>query len=339
MKRPLARLGHYFNKPSRRWRVYVLLAVVLYFISINQVIRVRPDHAFVALLVLATLLGKEKGRRFLIDWSPFIVFWTAYDMMRGVADSVRGVINVAVPYRVELTLFGPLFGGQIPCFFFQQWQQSLGSSPLRQLLDASGGLFYTLHFGLPIVLGWYFWHTKDDRRLFYLFVGTLTLLNFSALATFAAYPAAPPWYVYAHGFGQPAKTSFWGMGAGGLINVDRMLGTKFFTTLWGGFNPNHFAAIPSLHGAYPVVIALFAHKGLRWPAPLVALYPLGVWFSAVYLNQHYIIDLLIGTGYVVIAYAVMSRFLMPKFIEPWLAQVDAGGAPEGQGSGSPDRNG
>ncbi|MDZ7272197.1 MAG: hypothetical protein ONB17_11325, partial [candidate division KSB1 bacterium] len=162
------RAHQYFRKPSRRWRVYVLVGVVLYFIAINQVIRVRPDHAFVALLILATLLGKEKGKRFLIDWSPFIVFWTAYDMMRGVADSVRGVINVALPYRVELALFGPLFGGQIPCFFFQQWQGALGNSPVRQLLDASGGLFYTLHFGLPIVLGWYFWHTREDRRLFYL---------------------------------------------------------------------------------------------------------------------------------------------------------------------------
>ncbi|MBC7186813.1 MAG: phosphatase PAP2 family protein [Calditrichaeota bacterium] len=320
MKPLFVRIRQYFQKPSRRWRVYVLLAVVLYFVAINQVIRVRPDHAFVALLMLATLLGKEKGKRFLIDWSPFIVFWTAYDMMRGIADSVRGVINVALPYRVELALFGPLFGGQIPCFFFQHWQQTLGASPLRQLLDASGGLFYTLHFGLPIVLGWYFWHTRDDRRLFYTFVATLTLLNFSALATFMVYPAAPPWYVYAHGFGQPAKTSFWGMGAGGLLNVDRMIGTKFFTTLWGGFNPNHFAAIPSLHGAYPVVIALFVRKGLRWPVPLVALYPLCVWFSAVYLNQHYIIDLLIGTGYVVVAYAVVSRVLMPRVIDPLLAR-------------------
>ncbi len=321
MRKFLSHVRHYFRKPSRRWRVYVLLAVILYFVAINQVIRVRPDHAFIALLMLATLLGKEKGKRFLIDWSPFIVFWTAYDMMRGVADSVRGVINVALPYQVELALFGPLFGGEIPCFFFQQWQEVLGDSLLRRLLDASGGLFYTLHFGLPLVLGWYFWHTKEDRRLFYLFVATLTVLNFSALVTFMAYPAAPPWYVYAHGFGQPARTSFWGMGAGGLINVDRMIGTRFFTTLWGGFNPNHFAAIPSLHGAYPIVIALFARKGLRWPAPALALYPLGVWFSAVYLNQHYIIDLLIGAGYMAGAYLVASRLVLPKVVEPLLRRA------------------
>jgi membrane-associated phospholipid phosphatase len=130
------------------------------------------------------------------------------------------------------------------------------------------------------------------------------------------------------------------MGAGGLINVDRMLGTKFFTTLWGGFNPNHFAAIPSLHGAYPVVIALFARKGIGWSWPLLALYPLAVWFSAVYLNQHYIIDLLIGTGYVVVAYATVSRFLMPKIIEPRLARhaLQAPVAASVKAS-VPDRNG
>lgn len=314
----------YLRKPSRRWRIYVLVAVIAYFVIINQVIRIRPDHAFVALLALASLLGKEKGKRFLIDWSPFILFWVAYDMMRGVADSVRGMINVAVPYKVELAIFGPLFNGQIPAFVCQELQKALGDSFLRSILDGSGGLFYTLHFGLPIVLGWMFWHTFDDRKLFYTFIWTLTLLNFSALATFMIYPAAPPWYVYGHGFGQPAPTTYWGMGAGALINVDRMIGLRFFTTLWGGFNPNHFAAIPSLHGAYPVLMAFFAHRVFRWNIFLVSLYPLGVWFSAVYLNQHYIIDLFIGAAYVIASYQIVKCILMPKLFVPLLQRSEAG---------------
>ena len=297
---------------SESWRGYVLIGITIYLILINQIIRVRPDHVFIALLLFSLSLGRGRVKRFTIDWAPWMIFWICYDMMRGVADNMRGMINVELPYKVELVLFGKFFGGVIPPFFMQDLQFYLEGSFIKGLLDAMGGLFYTLHFGIPMVLGWVFWHTTDDRKMFYRFVWTMTLLNFSALATFIIYPAAPPWYVYSYGFGQPPHTNSWGLGAGALVNVDRMIGMNFFQTLWGGFNPNHFAAIPSLHGAYPVAAAFFVYKKFRKSPLLLSIYPLGVWFSAVYLNQHYIIDLIIGAGYLMAAYLITDRFLLPK---------------------------
>jgi len=297
---------------SHQWRGYILIGITLYLVVINQYLRVRPDHVFVALLLFAVALGRGRFKTFALDWTPWIVFWICYDMMRGIADNLRGTINIVLPYKVELAIFGPLFKGMIPAFFFQDVQVVLEGTILKNLLDASGGLFYTLHFGLPLILGWAFWHTTDDRKMFYRFVWTMTLLNFSALATFILYPAAPPWYIYSYGFGQPTHTTFWGLGAGALINVDKMIGMNFFQTLWGGFNPNHFAAIPSLHGSYPVAVAFFTYKKFhRWPG-LLLIYPLGVWFSAVYLNQHYIIDLFIGLLYLTAAYLIVDRLLLPK---------------------------
>ena len=304
---------------SNSWRGYVLIGVILYLVIINQVIRVRPDHVFIALAVLALTLGRGRMKYFVMDWAPWIVFWICYDMMRGVVDNWRGAINVVWPYVTELRIFGPLFGGVIPCFYLQDLQQALQGSWLKSLLDASGGLFYTLHFGVPIIVGWVFWHTTDDRKSFYRFVWTMTLLNFAALATFFIYPAAPPWYVYSYGFGQPAASSHWGLGAGALLNVDKMIGMNFFQTLWGGFNPNHFAAIPSLHGAYPVAFAIFMYKKFRRYPLLLALYPAGVWFSAVYLNQHYIIDLFIGAGYLFIAYFITDRLLIPYLFSRFIS--------------------
>ena len=75
-------------------------------------------------------------------------------MTRGVVDNWRGAINVVWPYVAELRIFGPFFGGVIPCFYLQDLQQALQGSWLKSLLDASGGLFYTLHFGVPIIVGW-----------------------------------------------------------------------------------------------------------------------------------------------------------------------------------------
>ena len=300
---------------QNKWRLYILIAVTLYFIAINQVIHVRPDHIFLALIILSLALGKDRARRFLIDWSPFVFFWTAYDMMRGVADSVRGVIHITQPYRWEKIMFSPLLHGEIPSFYLQAARETWPVL-VKGLADLLAANFYTLHFGMPLLVGWIFWHTTDDRPLFYQFVYTLTVLNFLALITFMVFPAAPPWYVYNYGFLQPEpNSSFWGTSAGTLIDVDRLLGVKFFATLWDSFNANHFAAIPSLHGAYPVVISWFLYKKFRRKGFWLSLYPAGTWFSAVYLNQHYVVDLLIAVLYIVIAYLMVKRILYPRIFQ------------------------
>src|SRR4030042_3868116 len=165
------------RSPARRWRIYTLIGIVVYFVLINQVIHIRPDHAFLALVVFSLALGKGKSKQFLIDWAPFVFFWVAYDMMRGVADSVRGVIHVVPPFVLELKIFGSFFGGQIPAWYFEYFQAVHEGEPFKIFLDVMGANFYTLHFGAPLILGWIFWHTTGDRKTFYHFVYTLTVLN------------------------------------------------------------------------------------------------------------------------------------------------------------------
>jgi membrane-associated phospholipid phosphatase len=304
------------RQSPNRWRMYVLLGIVLYFIAINQIIHIRPDHAFLALAVFSLALGKKKSKQFLIDWSPFIFFWVAYDMMRGVADSVRHIINVVPPFKLELILFGPLFGGQIPSWFFEHYQAVHDGSLGKIILDVMGANFYTLHFGAPLILGWILWHTTSDRPMFYRFIYTITVLNIMALATFMIYPVAPPWYVYHYGLNQPVGLIEGS--AGGLANFDNLIKFKLLQSLWDNFNANLYAAIPSLHGAYPCVIAFFGMKKFRRLRFLWLIYPIGTWFSAVYLNEHYIIDLIIGLIYVVIAYSIVKYFLYPKLFRKYV---------------------
>ena len=315
-KSKLVSLLDKIQHPNNRWRGYVLIGIVIYFIAINQFIHIRPDHAFLALVIFSIALGKQKSKQFLIDWAPFIFFWVAYDMMRGIADSVRSIINVVPPFKLELILFGPLFGGQIPSFYFEHFQAVHEGTFIKIFLDVMGANFYTLHFGAPLILGWIFWHTTNDRRIFYHFVYTLTILNIMALITFMLYPAAPPWYVYQYGLTQPAGHVVGS--AGGLINFDKLIGARVLQSVWDTFNANLYAAIPSLHGAYPCVMAFFGmkkFKRLRW---LWLFYPLGTWFSAVYLDEHYIIDLFIGLIYFIIAYYIVKKLLYPKLFRQYV---------------------
>lgn len=296
-------------KTSLKWRIYVFAGVMVYFISVNQVLHVRPDHIFLALLILTLAFGKKSARKFLIDWMPFILFWILYDMMRGVAESWRGIIHIKDVYDIELALFGGLFGGKIPAFFCQDFQQAFAGRWFKEMFDLVAANLYTFHFAAPLVAGWVLWHTTNDRAMYYRFAYTMTILNVLALITFFLFPAAPPWYVMKYGFVQPSGDLTGA--AGSLVTVDKMLKMNFFTTLWDNFNPNYFAAIPSLHGSYPIVVVLFMYKKFRKYLPWLLLYPILTWASAVYLNHHYIIDLIAGGIYILIAYFITDRVLFP----------------------------
>ena len=301
------------NQPKRNWRKYLFFGVLAYFIIINQLIRVRPDHIALALLILSLALGKENARKYLIDWIPFVLFWIAYDMMRGMVDGLLYRVHVEDVFKAELALFGWMFNGTVPPFYLQEFQYQHADSIFKKIIDILCGNFYSFHFAAPLLVGWILWHTTNDRHMYYRFVYTLTVLNLMALMTFLLFPAAPPWYVFRHGFAQPTGDIIGA--AGGLINIDRMFKMKLFTTIWHNMNPNHFAAIPSLHGAYPIVASFFIYiKFKRYPL-LLALYPIGTWFAAVYLNHHYVIDLIIGAAYMLIAYQICHRILMPKIFE------------------------
>jgi hypothetical protein len=322
---------------DRRWKIGILAFVLLYTVVINQFLHVRPDHLFLALVVLAFgFLGKERGRRFLIDWFPFILFWILYDMMRGVADSLQGgYVHVTEPYRWEQVLFGWMTPGDVPPLWFAEWRSAHDGIWYKGALDLLSANMYTMHFGAPLVFMWILWHTVDDRRTFYRFMYTLTVLNLTGLATFMLYPAAPPWYVELHGMRQPSELGMVSGAAGGLVALDQMFRVRFFETLWDHFSPNLFAAMPSLHGAYPLTIALFAclrfGRRVRW----ILAYPALTWFAAVYLNQHYVVDLVTGAGYVAAAFLITERLLMPHLFDRWVDFQSRRKAPVAPGAVNP----
>ena len=301
------------NHPQRSWRIYLFFGVFAYFVIINQILRVRPDHIALALFLFSLALGKDKARKYVIDWIPFVLFWIAYDMMRGVVDGLLYRVHVGDIFNAELFLFGGLFDGTIPSFWLQEFQYRYADSIFKKIIDLLCGNFYSFHFAAPLLTGWILWHTANDRHMYYRFIYTLTVLNVMALTTFLLFPAAPPWYVFQQGFEQPTGDIIGA--AGGLINIDRMFEMKLFTTIWHNMNPNHFAAIPSLHGAYPIAVSFFIFAKFRKFPFLLALYPAATWFAAVYLNHHYIIDLVIGGVYLCIAYFICHRILMPKVFE------------------------
>ena len=274
----------------------------------------RPDQLFLILLLF--VLGIQKGRRmrlFLVDWLPFIVFITLYDMMRSFAPRLYSRVHVIEPHQWELAIFGWMANGDIPAFSLQAWRAAHADDTLKIAVDVVLSMAYASFFVAPVILMGILWWKLKDRRTFWRFSCTLLLLNYMALVTFVLYPAAPPWYYQEFGTTQPAETVYYGQAAaGGLLDLDALFNMGLFATVWGSFNPNYFAAVPSLHGAWPVAVAIFALMAFGRKAWPIVFYPALVIIGGVYFNHHYLIDYVIAWAYLLLAFMVIERAVMHR---------------------------
>jgi hypothetical protein len=56
-----------------------------------------------------------------------------------------------------------------------------------------------------------------------------------------------------------------------------------------------FAAMPSLHSAYPLIVFFYARKTTNlFFTTIFGIISLGIWFAAVYTSHHYVLDVLAG---------------------------------------------
>jgi membrane-associated phospholipid phosphatase len=193
--------------------------------------------------------------------------------------------------NADLRLFG-----SIPTLVLQQYFRS-------PFLDYMGAFFYSLHFVLPVTFAFVLW--KFYPKNYGGYTLTLVVGTYAALITFLFYPVAPPWS------GVNAVRI--------LFQLDQHLGVPFYRTIFDFVQSNPFAAFPSLHAMYPWLISLYAFKIVRVKALPVLVLPFGVWFSAVYLGEHYVVDVIGGVVYGTLA------FLFVEAVIPFIVQRRSNG--------------
>jgi hypothetical protein len=202
-------------------------------------------------------------------------------------------------------LFGiPTADGRIiPCAFFEAHN--------APWVDLVTGFVYSLHMIVPTGFAFYVW--LKDREFIRRFNWTFFIVNVLAFVTYIALPVAPPWYVLKYGF-HPGDWSVLPEAAG-LVRFDALLGTSYYHGVYSK-NAWVFGAVPSMHAGFPFLVVFFARKilGPKVLIPLV-LFMLSVWFAAVYLSHHYVIDLIAGVLYVFVA-LLIHRVLCPKASSP-----------------------
>lgn len=273
--------------PAGRRRSWLLpsmvggyLAVVTLFMVFVLHLSVSPERLLLLMLIAALVLGRAKT--FLADWIPFLVLFLSYEYLRGLGGKFGLPIHDVTPLERAISF------GQVPSLVLQQAFYHAGQV---NWYDIAATMFYFLHFAFPLGLGYLFWMV--DRQTFQRFSRALIGMAFGAFVFYLLLPVAPPWKVV----------------PGVVKIIDHTLpsftdipGIPVPATVYHWLTPNQYAAMPSLHAAFPLLGALFALRlwGRRaWPT---LLYTAAVWISIVYLGEHYVVDIIGGVIFTAAAF-------------------------------------
>jgi hypothetical protein len=284
--------------------VFLLVSIPFGFPTGREVI-----VGWVLLLLLAACGGDwAVWRRAVVhDWLPLIGVLFLYDLLRGFADELGGQLWPSLPaldngkdgragidiahvlpqLRADEWLFGWFTDGAVPTVWLQDRLFVPGDV---QWYDIAIVPVYMSHFIVPMALAVGLWISA--YALFRRYVWTLVSLTLVTLATYAAFPAAPPWMAGLNGY---------------LPEVERVtsltlqstgIGTIRSAVERGEAYANAVAAIPSLHSAVPMMVLLFAWPLVgRWLRLLLVVYVVAMTFTLTYGGEHYIVDAFLGWIY------------------------------------------
>lgn len=255
----------------------------------------RWEMALMALLPPALALAGPRARALLRGTIPMLLVGLLYDAMRFVRDVgvTPARVHLCDLRAVEARLFGD---GERTVHDAIQARVV----PALDLLAALPyGTFLYVTVGAAIWLS--FAHRPAMARLAWAFL----FVNLASFAVHHAWPSAPPWYFHAHGCvvdvgAAPSEGP-------NLARVDAMLGYPYFRGMYAR-SQDVFGALPSLHVGYPLLVlrAGWDHfsRGLR---AAVGTYAALMAFAAVWLDHHWIVDLVAGAAFALAADVLARR--------------------------------
>jgi membrane-associated phospholipid phosphatase len=278
----------------RRIVAMTVCAVLFAIVTVPVGLPTDPAYVFLWSWVVVTAWNIDRPRRehlrFARDWLPAVGLLMVYTLSRGYAD--HGVApHVLELLSADVRLWGPVTGGLPPTVWLQR---ELYDPITIHWWDVAVSFVYFSHFVVTPAIAVVLW--LRNRPLWAAFMRRWIALSAAGLATYFAYPAAPPWWAGQYGITVPIdriSTRGWdgiGLhGAGNVLNAAQLDAS------------NPVAAMPSLHSAFALLAVVFVARlvGRRW-WPVLAMYPLAMTFTLLYGGEHWFIDVLVGWVYAVV---------------------------------------
>jgi hypothetical protein len=263
--------------------ITVTLLSVAYILLSSWVVGFKSDQIVLLVIFNVCFYLSAITRKFILGFSVFIVYWILFDYMKAFPNYNVSTVHISDLYNFEKHLFGINYQGHI-LTPNEYWKLNATT-----VLDIIAGLFYICW--IPVPLGFAAYLFFKNRREFLSFAMTFLVVNLLGFVIYYSFPAAPPWYIQAHGFvfhpATPGNTA-------GLIRFDNYFNVHIFQSIYQK-GSNVFAAMPSLHSAYPIIVVYYAFKNrVGFGKYLLVTVMIGIWLTAIYTSHHYILDVLVG---------------------------------------------
>jgi len=272
-----------FSKKEIKGILLTVLFSVIYLLYSHFTIGLKNDQFLLVLFVNVAYILSGIWRRFILAFLIFIAYWIIFDSMKLYPNFRFADVNIENLYMLEKSIFGFHNSTTLitPNEYFIRHHNTV--------LDCLGAIFYLSWVPVPLIFAFYLFLKFPAEFLRFAFAFFIT--NIVGFIIYYLYPAAPPWYVELHGFDLDESTKSY---AAGLLRFDSFIGWDLFKGMYSK-GSNVFAAMPSLHAAYPVIGLFYSYKfGHKKIAVVFFTFVIGIWFSAVYLTHHYILDVIAG---------------------------------------------
>jgi len=298
-----------FRKPKDI--VVIALLSAVYLVLSYFLLGFKVDQLILVILVSSLYFSSKITRNFILAFSVFLVYWIIFDYMKAFPNYNYRPVQIESLYLAERKLFAVNDHGVLltPNEFWLKHS----SSPL----DILTGIFYLAWVPFPLLFG-FFLYLKNRKQFFY-FSLTFVWVNILGWIIYYSYPAAPPWYIQQYGFnfipGTPGNVA-------GLARFDAFFNVSLFHSIYSK-SSNVFAAMPSLHCAYPMIAFYYGLKNKMGLYNLLfAIIMVGIWFSAVYTSHHFVLDVLAGMACAVVGITsfelvVARSAFVRRFVEAW----------------------
>jgi membrane-associated phospholipid phosphatase len=279
------------------FRIITSVAALMLFHTLWESGGAIETKLMIPVVLMALLATYARAPRDLAFWAFYLTAFMAFVQIRTFADDTGMTVQVSYPIVADEMLLL----GQLP----STWLQShLSPTGAFHALEIACAVVYMSYFFAPHLTALVVWRVRP--RLFpRVLLAIILTLHLGLLIHFLV-PSAPPWLAGELGDGP---------------HVTRLLRQQFDPAHYDQAarvaGDNDVAAMPSLHMALTVIVALtLAQFGTGWKY-FGRAYAAAMGFSLVYLGEHYVIDLAVGS-----VLAVGAWNLLPRYVG-FLGRVDA----------------
>lgn len=219
-------------------------------------------------------------RSLVIAWLPFLtylMFFSNYTLLRhysGLDDIIAPNVHI-LPKLEQMLCFGYL-------------PHRILSSFANPVFDVLAAVPYLIHFPLPLL--YLIWLCLRRQNLVLQYIWLAGWLNLTAVIIQFVFPTAPPWFADSAVFDNSKKLISALPNEAAFQRTDAILGFDIFHGIYSK-SPVKFGAFPSLHVAWPALIAAFEPP---FGFPLAAVHVAWIALAALYSTHHYVVDALGG---------------------------------------------